>query len=92
MDPAISEQDPDLVEALLESMMAEQQIAREIADKAMNEDKKEQKKEEKEKKGEEEKKEKKPQYTMLKVKVGSDSVFEDMDCSRLVYKVLKDRL
>jgi hypothetical protein len=29
MDPAIVDQDPDLVEALLESMLAEEQLARE---------------------------------------------------------------
>ena len=29
MDPSLLDQDPDLVEALLESMMAEEQIARE---------------------------------------------------------------
>lgn len=31
-------------------------------------------------------------YTKLDVKVGRNIVFEDIECSRLVYKILKERL
>jgi hypothetical protein len=34
----------------------------------------------------------KPKYTKLDVKVGRSVVFEDIECSRLVYKILKERL
>jgi len=34
----------------------------------------------------------KPRYTKLEVKVGRSAVFEDIDCSRPVFKVLKDRI
>lgn len=34
----------------------------------------------------------KPKFTKLDVKVGRDVVFQDTDCSRLVFKMLKDRL
>ena len=34
----------------------------------------------------------KVKYTKLNVQVGRNFVFEDMESSRLVYKVLKDRV
>eukprot|EP00347_Sterkiella_histriomuscorum_P020695 403336831 len=107
MDAQMLEQDPDLLEALLESMMAEEQIARQRAQQAkaeederrkrqQEEDEKRKKKEEEEKKrqemGEEAYQALKPKYTKLKVLVGKNVVFEDIESSRLVYKVLRDRL
>lgn len=107
MDQQMLEQDPDLLEALLESMMAEEQIARQRAAEQRQEEEERKKKqraeeEKKKKKEEEEKKRKemgeeayqalKPKYTKLKVMVGRAVVFEDIESSRLVFNFLRDRL
>ncbi|CDW79829.1 hect domain and rcc1-like domain-containing protein [Stylonychia lemnae] len=107
MDPQMLEQDPDLLEALLESMMAEEQIARDVSRKKKAEEEEQRRKnreeEEKRKKKEEEEKKRaemgdeayealKPKYTKLKALVGRNQVFDDIESSRLVYKILRDRL
>lgn len=90
MDPAIVDQDPDLVEALMESMLAEEQMAREKAQKAKAEEKakaaKAEEEEERQRKKEAEEKLRlemgeeafaalKPKFTKLDVKVGRNVVF-----------------
>lgn len=89
-------------------MIADQEANRERVEKAKREEeermKKEREEQEKLKRIEEEKKlaemaaaqgllmPAKPKYTKLRVLVGSESVFQDVDASRFIFKILRERV
>ena len=105
--------DPDLAEALAESMLQEDAANKEREQKKKKEEeeaKRKAKEEEERKKREEEEKrqaklaaelaaaqglkvpQKPAKYTKLKVLIGQDKLFEDIECSRFVYQILRERL